>query len=39
MEIKEPEDIFELEEFKKLSFWRRVWIRLKIAFFITLTQF
>jgi hypothetical protein len=38
MEIKEPEDIFELEEFKKLPFWRRVWIRLKVAFFISISM-
>lgn len=39
MKIEEPEDIFELPEFKELPFWSRVWIRLKIAFFITLSQF
>jgi len=39
MEIKEPEDIFELEEFKKLPFLKRVWIRLKVAFFITISMY
>lgn len=39
MEIKELEDIFKLDEFKKLPFWRRVWIRLKVAFFITISMY
>lgn len=39
MEIKDPEDIFNLPEFKKLPFWNRVWIRLKVAFFTTISQF
>ena len=39
MEIKEPEDIFNLPKFKELLFWNRIWIRLKVAFFITIRQF
>jgi len=34
MEIKEPEDLFKLEEFRKLPLWKQLWIRLKVAFFI-----
>ena len=26
------EEIFTTPEFKSLSFWRRVWIRIKVAF-------
>jgi len=36
--IKEPEDIFLTEEFKSLPFLKRVWIRLKVAFFVTITM-
>ena len=39
MEIKELEDIFKTEEFKALSFWKRVWVRIKVAFIYTITTF
>jgi hypothetical protein len=39
MEVKELEDIFKTEEFKTLSFWKRVWIRIKVAFIYTITIF
>ena len=39
MEVKELEDIFKTEEFKTLSFWKRVWIRIKVVFIYTITIF
>jgi len=30
--MKELEDIFNTEEFKSLSFLKKIWIRLKVAF-------
>ena len=32
------QEIFESEEFKSLSFRERLWIRIKIAFFETITM-
>jgi len=37
-EISELEDIFKLEEFKSLSKWQRIWIRVKIAFIQTISS-
>lgn len=37
--MKELEDYFKEEEFKSLSFWKRFKIRLKVAFFTTISQF
>jgi hypothetical protein len=37
-EIKEPEDLFLTKEFQDLSWGQRTWIRLKIAFFQTLSM-
>ena len=34
--IAEPEDLFITEEFKKLSKWKRFYLRLKIALWATL---
>ena len=36
--MKELEDIFLTEEFKALPWKKRVWIRLKIAFFQTISM-
>lgn len=36
-EFKEPEDIFLTEEFKALSLWKRLYLRLKVAFWVTLS--
>ena len=35
----EPEDYFKTEEFKSLSRWDRFKIRMKIAFFMTISNF
>lgn len=35
--MKELEDIFYTEEFKKLSWRERVWIRIKVAFIQTIS--
>lgn len=35
----EPEDYFKTEEFKSLSRWNRFKIRLKVAFFLTISSF
>ena len=37
-ELKELEDIFQSDEFKSLSRWQRFKIRLKIAFYQSITQ-
>ena len=29
--MKELEDIFKTEEFKALTFWERVWVRVQVA--------
>jgi len=36
IELKEPEDLFQLEIFKSLPLMRRIWIRLKVAFILTI---
>lgn len=36
--MTELEDIFDTEEFKNLPRSKRIWIRLKVAFFQTLTM-
>lgn len=36
--MTELEDIFDTEEFKSLPRSKRIWIRLKVAFFQTLTM-
>jgi hypothetical protein len=38
-EFKEAEDIFNTKEFKSLSFWKRLRLRLWIAFLHTITMF
>lgn len=38
-EFKELEDIFNTEEFKSLSTWKRFKLRLKIAFFQSISYF
>lgn len=35
--IQEPEDLFLTEEFKSLSLWKRFYLRLKVAFWVTLS--
>ena len=35
--INEPEDIFKTKEFKSLPLHQRVWLRIKIAFFQTIS--
>lgn len=35
----EPEDYFKTEEFKSLSWWDRFKIRMKVAFFLTISSF
>jgi len=34
--IDEPEDLFNTKEFKSLSLWQRLYLRLKIALWVTL---
>jgi len=36
--ITELEDIFKLNEFKSLSYWQRILIRVKIAFIQTISS-
>ena len=38
-EFKEIEDIFDTEEFKSLSFWKRLRLRLWVAFMQTIQMF
>lgn len=38
-DIKEVEDIFLTDEFKSLPWQKRLWLRLKVAFFVTITMF
>ncbi len=35
----ELEDIFLTEEFKSLSFSKRLWVRIKVAFIATITMY
>jgi len=35
--IQEPEDLFLTQEFKSLSLWKRFYLRLKVAFWVTLS--
>lgn len=35
----EIEDIFKEEWFKSLPWYNRVWIRLQVAFYLTITSF
>lgn len=37
-EINELEDIFNLEEFKSLTRWQKIWIRIKVAFIQTISS-
>ena len=37
--MKELEDIFQTKEFKSLSRWNRFKLRIKIAFFQSISQF
>jgi hypothetical protein len=34
--MKDPEDVFTTAEFKNLPIWRRLWIRVVIAFYMTI---
>ncbi len=38
-EFNEPEDFFRTEEFKSLPLLKRIGIRLKVAFFMTISSF
>jgi hypothetical protein len=38
-EFNEPEDYFLTEEFKSLPLLKRIGIRLKVAFFMTISNF
>ena len=36
--MQDLEDIFRTPEFKALPFWRRLWIRIVIAFHMTISM-
>lgn len=36
--IQEPEDLFLTQEFKSLSLWKRFYLRLKVAFWVTILR-
>jgi hypothetical protein len=38
-EFENPEDFFETEQFKSLSKWQRFKIRIKVAFFQSISYF
>lgn len=38
-DMKEYEDFFKTDEFKKMTFWQRVKIRIYFAIFGTISQF
>lgn len=36
--MNEPEDFFNTEEFKSLTWSKRLWIRIKVAFIVTINM-